>query len=316
MIHVVCLNPAIDRTLKLPSLHLNSVSRASEVQEVLGGKGFNIIRAFQSLSPAITYTVHTLLGGHTGDYLQQLMQKEQISYVATPIKENNRSCSILVDEEQHQDHLINEPGPLISEWEYKQFLEQFTASLQQDDIAIFSGSLPPGLPKNAYQTLIELCNNHGVKSILDASGEALTFGVQAEPWLLKINQQEFEDLLQLDHCLSLAPLQQEVLQYDSRSNIIITLGAKGSLAKWENHLYETAIPRVSAVNATASGDIFLGGFISAFTLEENIETALTTASGASLSNCLHWFPHIDPVQVEHFYNDIHTNIIQLGGPIS
>ncbi len=45
MIHVVALNPALDRTVILKEFNHDGVSRAKESMDLLGGKGFNVVRS-------------------------------------------------------------------------------------------------------------------------------------------------------------------------------------------------------------------------------------------------------------------------------
>ena len=64
MIYTVTLNPALDRTLTVPSLRLGEVNRARAVRLDLSGKGINVSRALRLLGvPSRTIA---FLGGGTG----------------------------------------------------------------------------------------------------------------------------------------------------------------------------------------------------------------------------------------------------------
>ncbi|MFX8926137.1 PfkB family carbohydrate kinase, partial [Acinetobacter baumannii] len=57
------------------------------------------------------------------------------------------------------------------------------------------GSVPPGVSPNLYSELIELGRLHGVKTLLDADGDALLHGLEAKPTVVTPNQHEAERLL-------------------------------------------------------------------------------------------------------------------------
>lgn len=75
-------------------------------------------------------------------------------------------------------------------------IKNINSSVQNNDFVIFSGSLPSGIDSTFYKGLIEeLQNNQNAKCILDSSGEFLKFGIESNPWLIKINDEEFLELI-------------------------------------------------------------------------------------------------------------------------
>ena len=62
------------------------------------------------------------------------------------------------------------------------------------DWVVFAGSLPPGLPADAYRTLIRLCAERGAHTVLDANGPPLLAGADAPPTLLKVNLFELQQV--------------------------------------------------------------------------------------------------------------------------
>jgi fructose-1-phosphate kinase PfkB-like protein len=48
-------------------------------------------------------------------------------------------------------------------------------------VLVLAGYLPPGVPDDTYARYIRLARAQGVKTILDADGEALRLGVAANP---------------------------------------------------------------------------------------------------------------------------------------
>ncbi|GKU85147.1 1-phosphofructokinase family hexose kinase [Niallia sp. NCCP-28] len=315
MIHVVCPNPALDRTVFLKKFEINGVSRAQFSKDLLGGKGFNVIRSYLIKEKKSSYLIHTFLGGYTGQFLQTLIQKEKVDSIVTEINGTTRICSIVVDEHQKHAHLINESGPSIGKSEAGLFLKRLLTSVNAGDFVLFSGSLPEGLDQNFYAKTIAILEARGAKCVLDSSGPSLAMGIQANPWLIKVNELEFFELIgQLPEKADANSVEKALRELDSSSNFIVTLGGKGTLAKFENAVYKVALPKIEVKNATASGDIFLGGLTKSLHNGESIEKALQTASLYSLSNCLYWYPNIELSDVEYYESQI--KVTKLGGLIN
>ncbi|MGQ3381025.1 1-phosphofructokinase family hexose kinase [Priestia endophytica] len=307
MIHIVCLNPALDRTIFVKRFQKNGVSRASSSFNALGGKGFNVVRPFLATQETDEVQIHTLLGGPVGLQLQNMMSELglTINGKVTPIQGYTRYCSVIVEEESGEASLINEKGPEVTTQEMFAFLETLTSSIQNGDYVILSGSLPAGIPVDFYKTIIEETQDLGAKVILDSSGEALSEGVKAKPWLTKVNEHEFLELMNESNSnKSIETIERILTSNDAQSNFIITLGKEGCLAKLNNHVWRFSLPSIQAVNATASGDIFLGGFIKEWSKSRDLEKALIQASTYSLSNCLYWYPKVDVTKANDYRNKI------------
>jgi tagatose 6-phosphate kinase len=312
MIHVVCPNPALDRTIFLRGLELNGVSRAEFSKDLLGGKGFNVIRSYMVEKKRPDFHIHTLLGGYTGQYLQTLIQKCKVNCSVTNIKGTTRICSIIMDQNKQHAHLINENGPVIEVDEKKRFLDQLINNVSVGDFVLFSGSLPEGLGQDFYAVAIEALEKKGVKCVLDSSGVALAEGVKANPWMIKVNELEFFELIQQELKQDNPDSVEEALRtLNNSSNFIVTLGGKGTIAKYENTIYKVDLPKIEVKNATASGDIFLGCLTMYLKNNQSIENALQNASAYSLSNCLYWYPNIDLTDVEQYKSQIIVS--KLGG---
>ncbi|MGM7719751.1 1-phosphofructokinase family hexose kinase [Metabacillus sp. Hm71] len=311
MIHVVCPNPALDRTIFLNNFYQNGVSRAEKSMDLLGGKGFNVIRSFL-VNERPSFLVHTFLGGYTGDYLKSMIDDEQIDCIVTPTKETTRICSIIVDQTLRQAHLINESGPKVDRKEKNQFIENLVNQVNQEDYVIFSGSLPGGIDSDFYYNLIDLLEKKGAKCILDSSGVPLTEGVKAEPWLTKVNEFEFLELVdKKDQKPTEEVIVSELKTLSNHENFIVTLGGKGTIAKFDHEIYKIVLPKIQVTNATASGDIFLGALVKELNRSETIEEALRSASAYSLTNCLYWYPKIGVEELDFYTKQI--DITKLGG---
>ena len=64
MIYTVTLNPALDKTVEIPSLTVDSVNRITTMRTDPGGKGVNVSKVIQKLGGESTAT--GILGGGAG----------------------------------------------------------------------------------------------------------------------------------------------------------------------------------------------------------------------------------------------------------
>ena len=102
-------------------------------------------------------------------------------------------------------------------------------------VLVISGSLPPGIPRDALPDLIRLGRDAGVTVIADTSGPALLAAADAGASVLKPNEHELRDATGLDDPVDGA---RELIRRGA-GLVLLSLGADGMLA----------------VSATASGDV-------------------------------------------------------------
>lgn len=304
MIHVICPNPALDRTLFLSNFKANSVNRPTFAKDLLGGKGFNVIRPFL-YDNFINYKIHTLFGGPIGISLESIVSDNKINNEATYIKDNNRICSIIIDEISHDVYQIYEKGPTIQKSEIHDYKKNINSSVQNNDFVIFSGSLPIGIDSTFYKELIEdLQDNQNAKCILDSSGEFLKFGIESNPWLIKINDEEFLELIGKKDIKDTEEIIDNIKTYNKTKNIIVTLGENGVIAKFGEQVLKVTQPNIHAINPIASGDIFLGTLTKSISEGFGNIDSLKHACSYALTNCLYWYPNLNEEAINKFKKEI------------
>ena len=90
---------------------------------------------------------------------------------------------------------IYEWGPLVSREELDMLLEKIAYLARAADLVVLAGSLPRGVDDSFYAEAIRELARRRVRVVLDAEGEPLRLGVEAEPWLVSPNQREAEGLV-------------------------------------------------------------------------------------------------------------------------
>ncbi|NLC59336.1 MAG: 1-phosphofructokinase [Armatimonadetes bacterium] len=282
MIATVTLNPAVDRTLWVRGLKVGDTNRVDHSDMDPGGKGINmslVLRECGADSVALGF-----LGGNTGRFVQSYLESRGIATAFVTVKGETRVNIAVQDGTGAPPTTLHEPGPEISMEDLRQLGEQIRQVLPKCSFIAFGGSLPPGAPHDVYATLINYCQQNGVKAILDADGTVLAAGMAAKPYLVKPNRAEAERLLgralrSLEDAASGAV---EIVQRGV-SLAVISLGVKGAVATDGSEVWHAAPPVLTSKSTVGSGDSLLAGFACALEKGAGLGDALRlgVAAGAA-----------------------------------
>lgn len=183
------LNPCIDRTLYMESFEVGGTNIVKKVIEEAAGKGINVAIGLKHLQVPVKAMGFSYI--EDTDKLYGKLDAEQIPYSFVEVEGRLRVNQKLFDESQSQMTECNEKGMQVSEEDVKKLLELLAAELLDASILVLSGSVPPGVDADIYAVMTNMANEAGVKVVLDASGDLLSKGVKATPYLIKPNREEF-----------------------------------------------------------------------------------------------------------------------------
>lgn len=236
---------------------MDQVQRPAETRVYAGGKGINVARVYQTLGGDAIAT--GFLGGINGVKIRLGIRQENIRSEFILIEQESRVCTAILDPVGHTETVLNENGPEVTFDECEVLLQRLRELLPRYDAVILSGSLPPGTPPDIYATIIRLAQGSGVKAVLDASGEALQFGVEAMPFLVKPNVHELEALsVGGDGWGGSAQALRE--KYGVRL-ALVTGGARGAVLAGAEGIWEAIPPPIELKSALGSGDSLTAGFV-------------------------------------------------------
>jgi 1-phosphofructokinase family hexose kinase len=282
VIVTVTMNAALDRTLTVPNFQPGQRHRASGWLTLAGGKGINIARALKRLDVPVVAT--GLAGGRTGAAVVGELTREGILNDFVQIADESRTSTAVVDATDGSYTEINEWGPNVEPQELDFLLEKLRYLTRGADAVVFAGSLPRGVDESFYAEAIRDLNRRGVQTILDAEGEPLRLGAEAEPFIVSPNEREAEGLVgqefhdsndfaqALDHIADLGP--RNVL-------ITITSGCYALLREDREELrYHASVPLIEPVSPVGSGDVLLAGYIAARFEDRAAEESLRRAVAA------------------------------------
>lgn len=305
MIHLVCPNPALDRTILLHDLKEDLVNRPDAVHENAGGKSFNVAYVLncEKDKEQGNFCIHTMLGGKMGEYIEQLNKENSIPLVVTRVVKNTRTCTITIDTETGKTYLVYEKGFDLDEKLLDTFTANLLKSIKPGDNVVFSGSLMKGMPDD-YIAQISRLLPQNVNLVVDTSGIALQAAFLARPKVVKINDEELTDLTgkPTDTVEQVANILKE---YAEIPYFIVTMGSKGVVARLQDDLFQLTFPKIQVKNPIASGDFFLGSLCHSLENKGFIDReAVIRACAYATANCLQWIPKVDKEDVKHIIQEI------------
>jgi len=270
MIITVTPNPVLDRTLTVPAITFDTMTRATAVRDDWGGKGLNVSRVLTALG--VESMALGFAGGATGQRLAVEMAALGIPTDFTPIAGETRINVIIAEVNSARYIKVNEAGPTLQPEEIAQFMDTVRRRAAPGDTWALCGSLPPGVPDDFYAQLIGALKARGVRVLLDTSGAALRLGVDVCPFLVKPNAEEaaafaghpvhtHEDALNAARAF----LECGVAQ------VALSLGGDGLLLATRDAAIFAIPPDVPVRNVTGAGDALLAGL--AYALERGLPLA-------------------------------------------
>ncbi|TDD63322.1 1-phosphofructokinase family hexose kinase [Actinomadura rubrisoli] len=245
MILTVTLNVALDVTYEMTTVTWGGSNRVARARRRAGGKGVNVARVAAALGEDVLVT--GLAGGGTGDLVRADLAASGLRHALMPVRGTSRNTVTVVATGTGDATVFNEAGPEIDPGEWDAFQEHYRSLLARSHVVVLSGSLPPGVPRDAYATLTALAADRPV--IIDADGDALSQGVRAGPAVVKPNADE------LRRATGLPPVPgSRALQAAGARAVLVSLGPDGLLATTPDGVWRAKPPGPVTGNPTGAGD--------------------------------------------------------------
>ncbi|MFE4357995.1 1-phosphofructokinase family hexose kinase [Kitasatospora sp. NPDC056800] len=248
MILTVTLNAALDITHHLDRMRPHGSNRVRAVAQRAGGKGVNVARILHALGHPTVVT--GLTGGLTGRAIRAELASAGLADRMLAIAGESRRTVAVVEEDAGDTTILLEPGPVVGVGEWARFLDHLDTLLPHAAAAVLSGSLPRGVPEDAYAHLLRLAHAHGVPAVLDADGTALSTALAAGPALVKPNAEELTAATGLTDPVAAA----RRLRAAGAGAVVASLGADGLVAVTPHGGWRARSPERLAGNPTGAGD--------------------------------------------------------------
>jgi 1-phosphofructokinase family hexose kinase len=276
VIAFVSASPSIDRLLEVDAVRIGEIHRPRRVVAVAGGKGLNAARAAHALGGAVVAVA--LLGGHAGRWIADELRAEGVAVEVVPGGGETRTSLSVAPDDGGGLTEFYEPAPAVDEATWVS-LEAAVERVARDVrwVAI-SGSLPPDAPDGAYARLTAVARRAGAAVALDARGDGLAAGLEAQPDFVKVNAEEAAELGIADAAALRAAAG------GGERAAAITHGAEGLELALPFGRQLRAAPPALGPYPVGSGDATLGGFLAGLDAGGDWEAALALAVGAAAAN--------------------------------
>lgn len=318
MFLTICLNPVLQKTLVLDSLHPGEVNRSTKHYFDISGKGVNVSRVLSQLNEKV---IHVTQLGKENIALFEKMYKarpKNEDWILKKIISNGsiRYCYTLINKESHETTEITEPGAKVDSKIQTKIFEQICKEMKRVRVVILSGTKAPGFSSELYPKIVELAKKSGKIVILDIQGEDLVNSLPYSPDFIKPNFKEFLTTFSKERNAS--SIHEEKLIFSDieivknlmieiaekyNTTPIITAGKNpvfyvtnkngeefSSANKSPKVITEVPISLVTPVNTVGCGDTFTAGFASCYLKTGNVYKSILFANECSVKNALNIRP--------------------------
>lgn len=286
MIYTVTLNPALDKTVEIPGMALDTVNRVTSMRTDPGGKGINVSKVIAKLGGESCAV--GILGGESGRTLLAALEREGLRTHFRFVEGQTRTNLKIIDRALHTNTDINEPGLTVLPADLDALLRDLLGMVREGDIVVLAGSLPQGAPQDTYRVWTAACREKGARVCLDADGVLLAEGLKAAPYLIKPNEDELSRLVghRLTDTDELIAEGRRLLK-GGVTRVVISLGERGALYLRGNEVLYAEGLSVPVGSTVGAGDSVVAALAYADSLGMSDEDAvrLSTATGAANVMC-------------------------------
>lgn len=263
---IVTPNLCLDITIRIARLIPGTIARSSHTETAAGSKGVNVARAARTLGAAPILA--GFLPDDDGARFVTLLGREGTPLLPVAVPGVLRIASILLADDG-QVTVINGRGPEVDESRWAAFVDTVTDGLTGQDVLICTGSLPPGVPDDAYRQLSRVARRAGLPVVVDAAPAVLAAALPALPDLVSPNLSEAEGLLfgrqgeqvheEGDDIPGRAVKAATALHDAGAIRAVVTAGAAGAALVTRNGSWWLPAAPVRVINPIGAGDCFTAG---------------------------------------------------------
>jgi len=288
------LNASYQKTLSFGKFQYGQVNRADSLKITAGGKGQHVAKALSMLmkkNSASSVKIAHFLGGNTGKFIEDDLQKRGIGQILVRTQYETRTCTTLLCKESQQMTEVIEPSGEISKEELQQMEEKIKVQLPKVQAISISGTYPPGVTQDFFKIITDAKKDNNFLLLLDSYKGVNQILESKTVDILKINALEFQSLT------GKSSLEEGVIEcfaIYSMNSIALTDGPSIAhlferTANGEVLHYEYSIPKLTdIINPIGAGDtcsaVFLFHLLSGTPSVQAFQKALGAASASCLAS--------------------------------
>lgn len=259
LIATLTLNPALDIASQAEKVVSTHKVRTSGDRIDPGGGGINVARVVHALGGKSLALIAA--GGVTGRYVEDLLDVAGVARQTISIAGRTRICLTVFEQSTGLEYRFVPKGPVFSESEWLAVLarvQRLSASW-----LVLSGSLPPGVPTDAYRQITMLASQRGISVALDSSGPALAAAIGAGITLVKPSLGELEALVgrRLEDPRAQEREAMALVEAGAAAMVAVTLGRHGALLAGANGVVRMPASEAPVRTAVGAGDSFMAALV-------------------------------------------------------
>ena len=225
-----------------------------------------------------------ILSGKSGQFIKEYLDGINILNDFIFTEGETRTNIKVVDMLNHTNTDINEAGPEASLKDLNELSDKIFENINSEDILILSGSIPSNVNKNIYGNWITKAKEKGAKTILDADGELLKYGILSGPYLVKPNIDELEGMFnkKINGIPEITEIAKSLLEYGIII-VAVSLGSEGAVfVNKECSIYAHGL-KVDVKSTVGAGDSMVAAL--AYSIQQGLDfeatVRLAVATGAA-----------------------------------
>lgn len=306
MIYTITFNPSLDYIMHVDNFEEGETNRSAKEEMYPGGKGFNVSTILQRLG--LENTALGFVAGFTGVEIEkQLVERGffcQLIYLDEGLSRIN------VKMKGQKETEINGSGPVIPDSKLAELLE-IVDNMNDEDTLVLAGSIPSSLPNTIYEDIMKRLANKSIRIIVDATNELLLKVLPYQPFLIKPNHRELEEIFNTeinnqDELITYA----RKLQEQGARNVLVSLGSKGAiLVAQDNHVYRTPAAKGKLINSVGSGDSMVAGFLAGYLESNDYQEAIRLGSACGGATAFSQDLAIKN-KIDEIYQQLNTEVIE------
>ena len=281
----ITLNPAVDKTYIVDGLVPEHKLRCANPVVEAGGGGINVSKGLKELG--LSSEALFFAGGRNGSQLSEILQREGIECKGVRIEGETRESLVIIDKPTNKEYRIVVEGPSIDAAAFHEIIKLIES--EKPGWIVASGSLPKGLPEDAYATIATTAKRIGSKLVVDTSGAALKSALTQGVYLMKPNLRELSNLT------GIHPLKQDLvvpsaqkLIFDGKAEVVVvSMSSAGAVVVTRDMYQHIPSPEVEQRSTVGAGDSMVSGMVWALhqnkSLKEMISWGVACGSAATMN---------------------------------
>lgn len=286
-IYTLTLAPSLDSATLTPQIYPEGKLRCSAPVFEPGGGGINVARAITFLGG--TATAIYPAGGATGEHLTALLESEHVPVDTIDAQDWTRQNLHVHVSTSGEQYRFVMPGAALTAEEFQR-LEEKVLAIEPGSLLVVSGSLPPGISVDDLTQLVKNAQQHGLRCIIDSSGDALAAALTVgNIELVKPNQKELSALVQRDLSQpdDVRQAAEALIHSGKARRVVVSLGPQGALGVDASGSVHVVPPPMKSQSTVGAGDSMVGAMTLRLaenaSLEDMVRFGVSAGSAATIN---------------------------------